>query len=146
MSAPIRDPAEIYRRSFAIIRSEADLARFDAGAQEVVVRMIHACGMVDLADDIVVSAGFAEAAKAALAAGAPVICDVEMVRHGVIGRLMPSDNQVLCLLNDPQVREVASAGCDDALGGAGRSLGRVDGRSGDRHRQCADGACSGCSS
>lgn len=108
MSAPIRDPAEIYRRSFAIIRSEADLARFDVRAQEVVVRMIHACGMVDLADDIVISPGFAKAAKAALAAGAPVICDVEMVRHGVIGRLMPSDNQVLCLLNDPRVREVAS--------------------------------------
>jgi precorrin-8X/cobalt-precorrin-8 methylmutase len=108
VSAPIRDPAEIYRRSFAIIRSEADLARFDAGAQEVVVRMIHACGMVDLADDIVISPGFAEAARAALAAGAPVICDVEMVRHGVIGRLMPSGNDVLCLLNDPQVREIAS--------------------------------------
>ncbi|WP_394688546.1 precorrin-8X methylmutase [Hoeflea sp.] len=108
MSAPILDPAEIYRRSFAIIRSEADLARFDALAQEVVVRMIHACGMVDLADDIVISPGFAEAARAALVAGAPVICDVEMVRHGVIGRLMPCDNDVLCLLNDPQVREIAS--------------------------------------
>jgi precorrin-8X/cobalt-precorrin-8 methylmutase len=69
--------------------------------------MIHACGMVDLADDIVISPGFAAAARAALFAGAPVICDVEMVRHGVIGRLMPSDNEVLCLLNDPQVREIA---------------------------------------
>jgi precorrin-8X/cobalt-precorrin-8 methylmutase len=107
VSAPIRDPAEIYRRSFAIIRAEADLARFDSAAQEVVVRMIHACGMVDLADDIVVSEGFAAAARAALIAGAPVICDAEMVRHGVIGRLMPSDNEVLCLLNDPQVREIA---------------------------------------
>jgi len=108
MSAPIRDPAEIYRRSFAIIRAEADLDRFDGGAEAVVVRMIHACGMVDLADDIVVSPGFAGAAKAALAGGAPVICDAEMVRHGIITRLMPTGNEVLCLLNDPRVREIAS--------------------------------------
>ena len=107
-AAPIRDPAEIYRRSFAIIRAEADLARFDAAAQEIAVRMIHACGMVDLADDIVVSAGFASAARAALEAGAPVLCDAEMVRHGVIGRLMPAGNEVLCLLNDPRVREIAA--------------------------------------
>lgn len=107
-SAPIRDPAEIYRRSFAIIRAEADLARFDAATQEVVVRMIHACGMVDLAGDIVVSDGFAASAQAALQAGAPVLCDVEMVRHGVITRLMPAGNDVLCLLNEPQVREIAA--------------------------------------
>jgi len=106
--APIRDPAEIYRRSFAIIRAEADLARFDAATQEVVVRMIHACGMVDLAGDIVVSDGFAASARAALQAGAPVLCDVEMVRHGVITRLMPAGNEVVCLLNDPQVREIAA--------------------------------------
>lgn len=106
-SAPIRDPAEIYRRSFAIIRAEADLGRFDAETETVVVRMIHACGMVDLADDIMVSGGFAETARAALAAGAPVICDVEMVRYGVIERLMPASNQVLCLLNDPRVRGIA---------------------------------------
>jgi len=107
-AAPIRDPAEIYRRSFAIIRAEADLMRFDAGSQEVVVRMIHACGMVDLAGDIVVSPGFAATARTALAAGAPVICDAEMVRHGVIARLMPKANEVVCLLNDPQVREIAA--------------------------------------
>lgn len=106
--APIRDPVEIYRRSFAIIRAEADLMRFDAASQEVVVRMIHACGMVDLAGDVVVSDGFAASARAALQAGAPVLCDVEMVRHGVITRLMPADNEVLCLLNDPQVREIAA--------------------------------------
>lgn len=107
-SAPLRDPAEIYRRSFAIIRAEADLARFDAASQEVVVRMIHACGMVDLAGDIVVSEGFAAAARAALAAGALVLCDAEMVRHGVISRLMPKANEVLCLLNDPRVRDIAA--------------------------------------
>ena len=107
-SAPIRDPAEIYRRSFAIIRAEADLARFDAASQEVVVRMVHACGMVDLAGDIVVSPGFTAAARAALQAGAPVLCDAEMVRHGVIARLMPAGNEVLCLLNEPEVRVIAT--------------------------------------
>jgi len=107
-SAPIRDPAEIYRQSFAIIQAEADLKRFDADTRSVVVRMIHACGMVDLADDIVVSPEFAKNARAALEAGAPVLCDVEMVRHGVITRLMPKANEVLCLLNDPQVREIAT--------------------------------------
>lgn len=108
LAAPIRDPAEIYRRSFAIIRAEADLARFAAPAQEIVVRMIHACGMVDLADDIVVSPGFAETARTALLAGAPVLCDAEMVRHGVIARLMPASNEVVCLLNDPRVRGIAA--------------------------------------
>jgi len=107
-SAPIRDPAEIYRQSFAIIQAEADLKRFDAETRAVVVRMIHACGMVDLTDDIVVSAGFAASARAALEAGAPILCDVEMVRHGIITRLMPAENEVLCLLNDPRVREIAA--------------------------------------
>lgn len=107
-AAPIRDPAEIYRRSFAIIRAETDLARFAAAEQEIVIRMVHACGMVDLADDIVVSDGFAETARAALTGGAPVICDAEMVRHGVIARLMPESNEVLCLLKDPRVQEIAA--------------------------------------
>lgn len=106
--APIRDPAEIYRRSFAIIQAEADLARFGADTRSIVVRMIHACGMVDLADDIVVSPGFAQSARAALEAGAPVLCDAEMVRHGIITRLMPAGNEVICVLNDPQVREIAA--------------------------------------
>jgi precorrin-8X/cobalt-precorrin-8 methylmutase len=106
--APIRDPAEIYRRSFAIIQAEADLARFGVDTRSIVVRMIHACGMVDLADDIIVSEGFAESARAALEAGAPVLCDAEMVRHGIITRLMPAGNEVRCLLNEPQVREIAA--------------------------------------
>lgn len=106
--APIRDPAEIYRRSFAIIQAEADLARFDADTRSIVVRMIHACGMVDLADDVIVSEGFAQSARMALDAGAPVLCDAEMVRHGIITRLMPAGNEVACLLNEPQVREIAA--------------------------------------
>lgn len=105
---PIRDPAEIYRRSFAIIQAEADLARFGVDTRSIVVRMIHACGMVDLADDVIVSDGFARSARAALEAGAPVLCDAEMVRHGVITRLMPAGNAVTCLLNEAQVREIAT--------------------------------------
>ena len=119
-SAPIRDPAEIYRRSFAIIQAEADLARFDADARAVVVRMIHACGMVDLAEDIVVSPDFVRSARAALEAGAPVLCDAEMVRYGVISRLLPADNEAVCVLNDPEVREIAAR--DDTT----RSAAQVD--------------------
>lgn len=119
-SAPIRDPAEIYRRSFAIIQAEADLERFDAEARAVVVRMIHACGMVDLAEDIVVSPGFVRSARAALEAGAPVLCDAEMVRYGVISRLLPAGNEAVCVLNDPQVREIAAR--DDTT----RSAAQVD--------------------
>lgn len=105
---PTRDPAEIYRRSFATIRAEADLARFDDAARDIVIRMIHACGMVDLADDVVMSDGFAGVARAALGTGAPVFCDAEMVRHGVIARLLPQANEVACLLRDPRVPDIAA--------------------------------------
>ena len=103
----IRDPAEIYRQSFETIRSEADLARFSGGMEKLAIRLIHACGMTDLTDDIAFSAGAFEAGAAALAQGAPVLCDVEMVRHGIIRRLLPADNEVICLLNDPRVRPKA---------------------------------------
>lgn len=105
--AYVRDPAEIYRQSFAAIRREADLSRFSGGMEPLVVRLIHACGMVDLAGDVLFSEGVAEAGRAALAAGAPVICDAEMVRHGVIRRLLPADNEVLCLLADKRVPGLA---------------------------------------
>ncbi|WP_315853050.1 precorrin-8X methylmutase [Rhizobium terricola] len=103
----IRDPAEIYRQSFETIRTEADLSRFAGGMEKLAIRLIHACGMVDLADDIVFSGGAFEAGAAALAGGAPVLCDVEMVRHGIIRRLLPAQNEVLCLLNDERVRPKA---------------------------------------
>ncbi len=111
MTAPldyIRDPAEIYRQSFATIRAEADLDRFPALLQPLVIRLIHACGMVDLVEDIAYSEGAFEAGAAALEKGAPVLVDVEMVRHGIIRRLLPADNAILCLLNDGRVRPKAA--------------------------------------
>lgn len=104
----IRDPAEIYRQSFDTIRREANLARFPRAMQPLAIRLIHACGMVDLADDIVFSEGAFEAGAQALAAGAAVFCDAEMVRHGIINRLLPAGNEVICLLNDVRVRPLAA--------------------------------------
>jgi precorrin-8X/cobalt-precorrin-8 methylmutase len=104
----IRDPAEIYRQSFETIRAEADLSRFHGGLENLVIRLIHACGMVDLADDVAFSEGAFEAGAAALERGAPVLVDVEMVRHGIIRRLLPADNEILCLLNDERVRPKAA--------------------------------------
>lgn len=107
--AYLRDPDEIYRQSFATIRGEAELSRFDAAGAEVAIRMIHACGMVDLAADIVISPDFVTAGRAALIAGAPVICDAEMVRHGVIRRLLPKENDVVCLIGEAGVAVRAKA-------------------------------------
>lgn len=100
----IRDPAEIYRQSFDTITRETDLSRFPQGMQPLAIRLIHACGMPDLSSDIAFSEGAAEAGQAALSRGAPVLVDAEMVRHGIIRRLLPGDNEVLCLLNDERVR------------------------------------------
>jgi precorrin-8X/cobalt-precorrin-8 methylmutase len=102
-----RNAAEIYRRSFAIIRSEASLARFSALEERVAVRLIHTSGMVELADDVLFSPGFAEAASAALQAGAPVLCDTQMVASGVTRARLPADNEVLCSLGDPAVARLA---------------------------------------
>lgn len=104
----IRDGAEIYRRSFATIRAEADLARFDAVLERVAVRMIHACGMVDLAEDIAASDRFGSAAEAALAAGAPILCDTRMVASGITRSRLPAGNDVVCSLSDPQVAGLAA--------------------------------------
>jgi precorrin-8X/cobalt-precorrin-8 methylmutase len=103
----IRDPAEIYRQSFSTIRDEVNLSRFSNGLDALVIRLIHACGMVDLVDDIAFSDGAFDAGVAALAGSAPVLVDVEMVRHGIIRRLLPADNEVICLLNDARVRPKA---------------------------------------
>ncbi len=103
----IRDGDEIYRRSFAIIRAEASLARFKAAEERVAVRVIHACGMVEIADDIVFSSGAAEAGIAALAAGAPVLCDASMVADGVTRARLPAGNDVVCTLRDPRVPALA---------------------------------------
>ena len=103
----IRDPAEIYRLSFETIRREADLSRFSIGLEDVAVRLVHACGMVDILDDLVMSSNAAEAGKAALRMGRPIVCDVEMVRNGIIRRLLPDGLPVLCGLSDARTQGLA---------------------------------------
>jgi precorrin-8X/cobalt-precorrin-8 methylmutase len=98
-----RDGAEIYRQSFATIRANTDLSRFSPEESRVAVRMIHSCGMVDLADDIGFSPGVVRKARAALRSGAPILCDVQMVASGVTRRRLPAENEVLCTLSDPRV-------------------------------------------
>ena len=105
----VRDGDEIYRRSFATIRAEADLSAFPADVAQVVVRMIHACGEVDLAHSIASTPDVVAKGRAALRAGAPVLCDATMVAAGVTRRRLPADNEVLCTLNDPRVPEMARA-------------------------------------
>ena len=104
-----RDAADIYARSFAIIRAEADLARFSAAEEPVAVRIIHACGMVEVAADIAFSIGAADAARAALKAGAPIFADAEMVARGVTRARLPANNDVICTLTDPRVPGLAAA-------------------------------------
>ena len=104
----IRDGAEIYRRSFATIRAEADLERFDPILERVVVRMIHACGMVDLAAEIDASPAFATRAEQALLAGAPILCDTQMVASGITRTRLPAGNTVVCTLSEPGVPELAA--------------------------------------
>jgi len=102
-----KDGAEIYRKSFATIRARADLSRFSPEEAQVAVRMIHSCGMVDLVDDIGFSPGAVLRARAALQAGAPILCDVQMVASGVTRSRLPADNEVLCMLSDPRVADLA---------------------------------------
>ncbi|MEU8203768.1 precorrin-8X methylmutase [Streptosporangium sp. NPDC049046] len=104
----VRDGAEIYRRSFATIRTEADLDGLPADVARVAVRMIHACGMVDLVSDLRWSPGVVASAREALQAGAPVLCDAMMVASGVTRRRLPAGNEVICTLGDPRVPELAA--------------------------------------
>jgi precorrin-8X/cobalt-precorrin-8 methylmutase len=105
----VRDASEIYRRSFATIRAEAKLERFAGCAIEerLVVRMIHTSGMVELADDVVFSGGFARAATDALQAGASILCDANMIASGVTRARLPAENAVVCCLDDPRVKQLA---------------------------------------
>jgi precorrin-8X/cobalt-precorrin-8 methylmutase len=105
----LRDGAAIYERSFAIIRAEADLARFSPEEADVAVRMIHACGLVEAAAHIAFGSGVVAAARAALAAGAPILCDAEMVVHGITRARLPAGNDVICTLNDPRVPALAQS-------------------------------------
>ena len=103
----IRDGNAIYERSFAIIRAEADLSRFSPEEADVAVRMVHACGQVDATQHFVFSEGFVAAAREALAAGAPIFCDAEMVAHGVTRARLPAGNEVICTLRDPRTASLA---------------------------------------
>ncbi|MFY2790831.1 precorrin-8X methylmutase [Rhodococcus sp. MALMAid1271] len=103
----VRDGGEIYRQSFATIRAEADLSRFAPDVAQVVVRMIHAVGEIDLTETIGFTPNVVVSARAALRAGAPVLCDANMVAAGVTRRRLPADNEVLCTLSDPRVPALA---------------------------------------
>ena len=103
-----RNPAEIYRQSFATVRAEARLDRFPDALVPTVIRLIHACGMVEIADRLDFSAGAAEAGITALSGGAPVLCDCEMVASGIIRRNLPAENDVICTLNDPKTPTIAA--------------------------------------
>jgi precorrin-8X/cobalt-precorrin-8 methylmutase len=103
----LTDGAEIYRRSFAIIRAEADLSAFSSEEAEVAVRMIHACGLVEVSRSIVFGNGVVAEARGALHSGAPILCDAEMVAHGITRARLPKDNEVICTLRDSRVPKLA---------------------------------------
>jgi precorrin-8X/cobalt-precorrin-8 methylmutase len=103
------DGAAIYRQSFATIRAEAELARFSADEEPVVVRMIHAAGMVGLEAHICFTPGMATAARAALQAGVPILCDARMVSEGITRARLPANNPVICTLDDPRVAALAAS-------------------------------------
>ncbi|WP_118182607.1 precorrin-8X methylmutase [Paraburkholderia phosphatilytica] len=104
----LRDGREIYRQSFATIRAEADLSRIPADLDKLAVRVIHACGMVDIVDDLHFSAGAGTAGRTALASGAPILCDAKMVAEGITRSRLPARNDVICTLGDPRVPDLAA--------------------------------------
>jgi precorrin-8X/cobalt-precorrin-8 methylmutase len=109
MNSYIRNGAEIYRRSFAIIRSEAHLARFSPDEERVAVRIIHACGMVEVAADIIFSPGAVRAGITALEAGAPILCDSKMVSNGITKARLPAANEIICTLDCPSVPSLSAS-------------------------------------
>src|ERR1700730_3154248 len=108
-AAYLRDGTAIYERSFAIIRAEADLSRFSAEEADVAVRMIHACGQVDVAKHIEFGGNLVAAARGALAAGAPILCDAEMVAHGITRAQPPARNAGICTMSAADVPARAGA-------------------------------------
>jgi precorrin-8X/cobalt-precorrin-8 methylmutase len=105
----VRDGTAIYEQSFAIIRNEANLSRFSDIEADVAVRMIHACGMVEAADKLIFGAGVVTAAREALRGGASILCDSEMLSHGITRARLPASNAVICTLRDPAVPALAAA-------------------------------------
>jgi precorrin-8X/cobalt-precorrin-8 methylmutase len=124
----VRDGAEIYRRSFATIRAEADLSDFPADVAQVVVRMIHSCGMTDLPRDIAYSPGVVRQARAVLRGGAAILCDAHMVAAGITRSRLPADNEVVCTLRDPAVAALAARlGTTRSAAAVDLWAGRLDG-------------------
>ncbi|OLT47493.1 precorrin-8X methylmutase [Gordonia sp. CNJ-863] len=107
MTEYLRDGAAIYRQSFATIRAESDLSAFGSDVSTVVVRMIHACGQTDLTRDVIATPGVVRAARGALEAGAPILCDASMVASGITRKRLPADNEVLCHLSEPGLPALA---------------------------------------
>ncbi len=105
----LRDPAAIYARSFEMIGAEANFARIPENARHIATRIIHACGMVDIVEDLIITPDFAEAASHALNNKAPIFVDAEMVRHGIIARQIKAGNDIICTLNDPSARAIGIA-------------------------------------
>ena len=103
----IRNGEEIYRKSFATIRSEVNLERFSQDLAHVAVRLIHACGMIDIVEDLVASTDAVQVGRAALIDGASILCDSQMVANGIIRHRLPANNEVICTLNHPEVPEMA---------------------------------------
>jgi precorrin-8X/cobalt-precorrin-8 methylmutase len=132
----IRDGAEIYRQSFATIRAEADLVRFPEDVANVVVRLIHTCGQVDVAEHVAYTDDVVSRTRAALDTGAPVLCDSSMVASGITRSRLPADNEVVALVADHRTADLAdrlgstrsAAGVDlwaDRLGGAVLAIGNA---------------------
>ena len=135
----VTDGSAIYRESFTIIRAESDLGRFSPEEETVAVRMIHAAGQTDLAEDIVFSPGAVSAARAALEAGKPIFTDVTMIASGITRRRLPADNEVICTLNDERTPGLAA---HHPHRSRSRPVGRSPRRRRRRHRQCPDRAVS----
>ena len=105
----IRNPAEIYARSFELIRAEVDFSKLPKNAEAIAIRIVHACGTPQIVDDLVITKTFATVAQQALALGKPIFVDTEMVRHGIIARQLPQGVEIICTLNDPRARAIGIA-------------------------------------
>ena len=109
MTTYLKNPQDIYRRSFELIAAEADFSALPPSAKAIATRVIHSCGMVEITADLVITHDFADAAKSALAQGKPILVDAEMVRHGIITRFLPENVKIVCTLNDPRARDLGIA-------------------------------------
>ncbi|TAN56648.1 MAG: precorrin-8X methylmutase [Magnetospirillum sp.] len=123
----IKDPAEIYRQSFATIRAETDLGRVPADLTDLVIRVVHACGMTDIVGDLAWSGGAGPAGRTALAAGRPILVDAEMVAHGIIRSRLKAANPVICALGEAAAAEAKAAGTTRSALAVERWLPRLDG-------------------